>query len=72
MAEGFDQLGKTNMMRINDDKRKKLEESKKEKDKRFNLEDVTEAKMDEYTSLIQNIVYARDARIFDSKNGYVN
>ena len=28
--------------------------------------------MDEYTHIIQNIVYARDPKIFDTKNGYVN
>ena len=28
--------------------------------------------MDEYTHFIQNIVYARDPKIFDTKNGYVN
>ena len=28
--------------------------------------------MDEYTSLISNIVYARDPKIFNTKNGYVN
>ena len=28
--------------------------------------------MDEYTHIIQNIVYARDPKIFDNKNGFVN
>jgi hypothetical protein len=28
--------------------------------------------MDEYTHIIQNIVYARDPKIFDTKNGFVN
>ena len=28
--------------------------------------------MDEYTHVIQNIVYARDPKIFDTKNGFVN
>ena len=31
-----------------------------------------EAKMDEYTHIIQNIVYARDPKIFDTKSGFVN
>jgi hypothetical protein len=31
-----------------------------------------EAKMDENTHTIQNIVYARDPKIFDNKNGVVN
>ena len=35
-------------------------------------EDEDEAKMDEHTHLIHNIVYARDPKIFDTKNGYVN
>jgi len=28
--------------------------------------------MDEFTHIIQNIVYARDSKIFDTKNGFVN
>lgn len=28
--------------------------------------------MDEYTHIIQNIIYARDPKIFDTKNGFVN
>ena len=28
--------------------------------------------MDEYTHIIQNIVYARDPKIFDTKSGFVN
>lgn len=28
--------------------------------------------MDEYTHIIQNIVFARDYKIFDTKNGFVN
>jgi hypothetical protein len=28
--------------------------------------------MDEYTHIIQNIVFARDPKIFDTKNGFVN
>ncbi len=28
--------------------------------------------MDEFTHIIQNIVYARDPKIFDNKNGFVN
>lgn len=28
--------------------------------------------MDEHTAIIRNIVYARDAKIFDSKTGHVN
>ena len=31
-----------------------------------------EARMDEFTHIIQNVVYARDPKIFDTKNGYVN
>ena len=45
-----------------------MEEEKREKGKL----DAIEAKMDEYTHIIQNIVYARDPKIFDTKNGYVN
>ena len=68
MGEGFDLVGKKNMMRENREKRKKYEEMKKDK----NEEVVEEAKMDEYTHIIQNIVYARDPKIFDTKNGFVN
>lgn len=70
MGEGFDLVGKKNMMRENREKRKKYDEMKKDK----NGEDMVEqeAKMDEYTHIIQNIVYARDPKIFDTKNGYVN
>lgn len=28
--------------------------------------------MDEFTHIIQNIVFARDPKIFDTKNGFVN
>ena len=68
MGEGFDLIGKKNMMRENREKRKKYEEMKKDK----NEDVVEEAKMDEYTHIIQNIVYARDPKIFDTKNGFVN
>jgi len=69
MGEGFDQVGKTNMMRLNREKRRQYEEEKKnEKGPEID----TEAKMDEYTHIIQNIVYARDPKIFDTKNGFVN
>lgn len=56
-------------MRENREKRKKYEEMKRDK----NEEPVEqEAKMDEYTHIIQNIVYARDPKIFDTKNNWVN
>ena len=49
MGEGFDQIGKKNMMRENREKRKGYEQTKK------GMEEA-EAKMDEYTHIIQNIV----------------
>ena len=52
------------MMRVNRIKRREYAENK--------LLDDIEAKMDEFTHIIQNIVYARDPKIFDTKNGYVN
>ena len=64
MGEGFDQIGKKNMMRVNRMKRREDAEGK-------NIE-ANEAKMDEFTHIIQNIVYARDPKIFDTKNGFVN
>ncbi len=66
MGDGFDQIGKKNMMRENREKRRKYEEEKKDN------EEEKEGKMDEFTHFIQNIVYARDPKIFDTKNGYVN
>ena len=69
MAEGFDQIGKKNMMRENREKRRKYEEDKK--NKQGGRED-DDAKMDEHTHFIQDIVYARDPKIFDTKNGLVN
>ena len=56
------------MMRENREKRKGYEQTKK------GMEGAAEAeaKMDEYTHIIQNIVYARDPKIFDTKNGFVN
>ena len=68
MGDGFDQIGKKNMMRENREKRRKYEEEKKDK----HDDDEKDAKMDEFTHFIQNIVYARDPKIFDTKNGYVN
>lgn len=64
MGDGFDQIGKKNMMRVNRLKRKDYADGK-------NFDDV-EAKMDETTHIIQNIVYARDPKVFDTKSGYVN
>ena len=73
MGDGFDQIGKKNMMRENREKRRAYDEKKREGLwKRGFEEDETEAKMDEYTHIIQNIVYARDPKIFDTKNGFVN
>jgi len=64
MGEGFDLVGKKNMMRENREKRRKYEEEKLKL-----KEDNDEAKMDESTHIIQNIVYARDPKIFDTKTG---
>jgi len=72
MGEGFDQIGKKNMMRENREKRKKYEEQLKLQAARKGQDDEDEAKMDEYTHIIQNVVYARDPKIFDTKNGWVN
>lgn len=82
MGDGFDQIGKTNMMRINVDKRKQFDQVKKEKDKieRDRRISTTEEeikqtqreyKMDDCTHVVQNIVYARDYKIFDTKNNLV-
>ena len=65
MGDGYDQVGKKNMMRENREKRKQYDQNKRG-------EDEQEAKMDEYTHIIQNIVYARDPKIFDTKSGFVN
>lgn len=73
MGEGYDQVGKKNMMRENREKRAKYEQSKKDTAMRKGLElDDDQAKMDEFTHIIQNIVYARDPKIFDTKNKFVN
>jgi len=73
MGDGFDQIGKKNMMRENREKRRKYDEQKKEAAwRRGQDDDEHEAKMDEFTHIIQNIVYARDPKIFDTKNGFVN
>ena len=75
MGEGFDQIGKCNMMRVNKDKRKQYDEEKKNADRRLQIEKEEynrEYKMDDMTHIIQNIVYARDPKIFDTKNGLVN
>ena len=64
MGDGFDQIGKKNMMRVNRIKRREYADGKGQEE--------VEAKMDENTVTIQNIVYARDPRIFDNKNGVVN
>ena len=55
-------------MRENREKRRGYEQAKR----MVKTFDEAEAKMDEYTHIIQNIVYARDPKIFDTKNGYVN
>jgi hypothetical protein len=49
MADGFDQMGKTNMMRVNRLKRREYEE---EKLNGREEPEVKEAKMDEYTHII--------------------
>ena len=61
------------MMRENRLKKQKFEEDKAtQRIRKGQEEDENEAKMDEYTHIIQNIVFARDAKIFDTKNGFVN
>jgi len=73
MGDGYDQIGKKNMMRENREKRRKYDELRKEAAwRRGDGDDEHEAKMDEFTHIIQNIVYARDPKIFDTKNGFVN
>ena len=72
MGDGYDQIGKKNMMRENRKKKQEYEDKQKETKRRTRDEEEDEAKMDEYTHIIQNIVYARDPKIFDTKNGYVN
>lgn len=64
MGDGFDMIGKKNMMRVNRLKRKEYAEGK-------NVDD-PEAKMDDTTTSIENVVYARDPKVFDTKNGMVN
>ena len=64
MGEGFDMIGKKNMMRVNRLKRKEYAENK-------NVDD-PEAKMDDTTTSIENVVYARDPKVFDTKSGLVS
>ena len=64
MGEGFDQIGKKNMMRVNRLKRKEYAENK--------ILDDVEAKIDEFTHIIQNVIYARDPKVFDTNSGFVN
>ena len=64
MGDGFDMIGKKNMMRENREKRRAYAEKEGDKD--------MEAKMDDTTQNITNIVYARDPKIFDTKSGQVN
>jgi len=71
MGDGFNMVGKTNMMRVNREKNREMERQKSPEKLRQERED-QEAKMDEFTHIIQNIVYARDVKIFDTKNGWVN
>lgn len=52
-------------MRENWEKRKLQDRTKKAGDE-------AEAKMDEYTYSIHNVVYARDPKVFDTKSGLVN
>ena len=52
------------MMRENREKRRAYAEKDGERE--------TEAKMDDTTQNITNIVYARDPKIFDTKSGQVN
>lgn len=47
-----------------------LKMKRQEEEKRDKIQ--AEAKMDEFTHIIQNIVFARDPKIFDTKTGYVN
>ena len=49
----------------------KSSEERFKKNKQGGRED-DDAKMDEHTHFIQDIVYARDPKIFDTKNGLVN
>ena len=53
-------IGKKNMMRVNRLKRKEYADNK--------LLDDDEAKINEFTHIIQNIIFARDPKIFDTKN----
>ena len=63
MGDGYDLIGRKNMMRENREKRRAFENGKDHEN---------EAKMDDTTHVINNIVYARDPKIFDTKTGYVN
>lgn len=40
-------------------------------EKKAKSDEMIEAKMDDSTHIIQNIVFARDPKIFDTKNGQV-
>lgn len=63
MGDGYDLIGRKNMMRENREKRRAYENGK---------DADQEAKMDDTTHVINNIVYARDPKIFETKSGYVN
>lgn len=52
MGEGFDQIGKKNMMRENREKRRKYEDQMREEAARKGRENEDQAKMDEYTHII--------------------
>ncbi len=52
MGDGFDQIGKKNMMRENREKRKKYDEQKKEHAMKKGIDEEDEAKMDEFTHII--------------------
>ena len=52
MGDGFDQIGKKNMMRENRKKRQEYEEKVKLSKMRNQEEDDAEAKMDEFTHII--------------------
>ena len=77
MGEGFDLIGRKNMMRENREKRTKGIWSRQEK---ITSTTQQEAKMDDTTHVISNIVFAntlpiffaRDPKIFDTKTGCVN
>ena len=72
MGDGFDQIDKKGRLREHREKRRMDDERRKNAWRRGGDDDENEAKMDEFTHIIQNIVYARDPKIFDTKNGFVN